>query len=43
MIADKIRELADQTAYATLDMEENVQQILSVVPADVKYIDSIRR
>ncbi len=39
VIADKICELADQTAYATLDMEHNVQQTLSVVPEIVHDID----
>lgn len=39
VIADKIREIADQTAYATLDVEQIVQQILSVMPEIMLSID----
>jgi methyl-accepting chemotaxis protein len=43
VIADKIRELADQTAYATLDMEENVHQIVAAVPEIVNDIDQFNQ
>lgn len=39
VIADKIKDLADQTAYATLDMEEIVKDIHEVVPKIVCDID----
>ncbi len=39
IIAEKISELADQTANATLDMEQIVQAIHSIVPEIVKDID----
>jgi methyl-accepting chemotaxis protein WspA len=38
VIAEKIRELADQTAYATLDMEMMVQQIISAVMEAVNEV-----
>jgi methyl-accepting chemotaxis protein len=39
VIADKISELADQTAFATLDMEQIVKHILSFVPEIIQDID----
>lgn len=39
VIAEKIRELADQTAFAALDMEEITQEILSIVPNVIEDID----
>lgn len=39
VVAEKIRELADQTAYATLDMEKVVQNIIETVSASVKEVD----
>ena len=39
VIADKIQELADQTAYATIDIEEIVQEIHAFVPTIVNDID----
>lgn len=39
VIADKIRELADRTAFVTLDMEEMVHQMLSIVPQIISNVD----
>lgn len=39
VLADKIRDLADRTAYATLDMEKIVHQILAFVPDIIQGID----
>lgn len=39
VVAEKIRELADQTAFATLDMELVVQQIIDSVQSAVKEVD----
>lgn len=39
LIADKIKELADQTALATLNMEQIVEEILAIVPDLVRDID----
>lgn len=38
VIADKIRELADQTAFVTLNMEESVNEILSSVAITVQTV-----
>lgn len=43
VIAEKIRELADQTAYATLDMEEVVQQIVSSVMEAVSEVENFSK
>lgn len=40
VIAEKIRELADQTAYATLDMEQVVQQIITTVMEAFTEVDN---
>lgn len=40
VIADKIREMADQIAYATLDIEKVVQEIVGAVQATVQHVDN---
>lgn len=40
VIADKISELADQTALATLDIEELVQKIIQMVSTSVAIVDN---
>lgn len=40
VIAQKIKELADQTAYVTLDIEEMVEQIIRAVKETVTEVDN---
>jgi methyl-accepting chemotaxis protein WspA len=39
IVANKIRELADQTAYATLDIEKAVEEIVSVISGAAGEVD----
>lgn len=43
VVAEKIRELADQTAFATLDMEQVVQQIINSVQSAVQEVDKFSK
>lgn len=43
VVAEKIRELADQTAFATLDMEQVVEQIIASVQSAVQEVDDFSK
>lgn len=40
VVADKIRELADQTAFGTLDIEEAIREIVGVVSDSLKEVEN---
>lgn len=40
VVADKIRELADQTAFGTLDIEEAIREIIGVVSDSLKEVEN---